>query len=163
MRATRIHWMWLALGILAADRATKAAVEAYMPLGYSHTMIPGFFTLVHAGNPGIAFGLLADEQSHGVTIFLALATLLVCALLTWLLASRKAGGALASTGIAVILGGAMGNLYDRLLHSSVTDFLYFHLGTHYWPAFNLADSAITIGAVLVGIELIFHHPAAADQ
>ena len=84
-------------------------------------------------------------------------------MLIWLLATQRAGASLATFGITLILGGALGNLYDRLLHAGVTDFLYFHLGSHYWPAFNVADSAITIGTVLVGIELIFLNESASTS
>jgi len=153
--AARFRWIITAIEVFILDRASKAAVEAYTPLGYRHTVIPGFFEFVHAANPGVAFGLFADTPSRGITAALAVATILVCAMLIWLLATQRAGASLATFGITLILGGALGNLYDRLLHAGVTDFLYFHLGSHYWPAFNVADSAITIGTVLVGIELIF--------
>jgi signal peptidase II len=153
--AARFGWVWTALGVFVVDRATKAAVENHTQIGYRHIVIPGFFDFVHAANPGVAFGLFADTPSRGITAALSLATVLVCAMLIWLLVTARAGAALATLGISLILGGALGNLYDRLLHARVTDFLYFHLGSHYWPAFNVADAAITVGTVLVGIELIF--------
>lgn len=154
MGARRYDWVFVALGTFLADRLTKALVEQY-PEGYLHTVVPGFFTFVHAANPGIAFGLLADEPNRWVTVVLAIATVFVCALLIWLLTSGKVQKLIARVGLALILGGALGNLYDRVLHASVTDFLYFHLGNHYWPAFNVADSVILIGTVLVGIDLVF--------
>lgn len=155
MPAKRFNWVWIALVAFFVDRFSKAAVETNFPVGYLHTVVPGFFTFVHAANPGIAFGLLADEPNRWVTVVLAIATVFVCALLIWLLMSGKVQKLMARVGLALILGGALGNLYDRVLHASVTDFLYFHLGEHYWPAFNVADSVIAIGTLLVGIDLIF--------
>jgi signal peptidase II len=157
----RWDWIWLVAAVLFLDRASKSLVELLTPVGYYRSVVPGLFTFVHVANPGIAFGYLADGPSTGITtILVSAATLMVCILLTWLLAAGRAGHAWARSGVALILGGALGNLYDRLLHGSVTDFLYFHLGSHYWPAFNVADTAIAIGTVLVAIELIFHSPHA---
>lgn len=154
MPVKRFDWVWMTLVTFFADRISKAVVESY-PVGYLHTVVPGFFTFVHAANPGIAFGILADEPNRWVTVVLAIATVGVCALLIWLLLSGHVQKMIARVGLALILGGALGNLYDRVLHASVTDFLYFHLGEHYWPAFNVADSVIAIGTVLVGIDLVF--------
>ena len=156
MRQRRLGWLGIVAGILLLDRASKTLVETLTPLGYFHPVIPAIFTFVHAANPGIAFGFFADDPSRTVATVLSFITIIVCLLLTWLLVSGKAGRRHANAGVAFILGGALGNLYDRLLHGSVTDFLYFHIGEHYWPAFNVADSAIAIGTVLVGIELIFY-------
>lgn len=154
MQAKRFDWVWITLATFFVDRITKAVVEG-TPVGYFHTVVPGFFTFVHAANPGIAFGLLADEPNRWVTVVLAIATVFVCALLIWLLLSGKVQKMIARVGLALILGGAIGNLFDRVWNHSVTDFLYFHLGNHYWPAFNVADSVIAIGTVLVGIDLVF--------
>lgn len=154
MMRKRLGWLAIVAGILFLDRTSKALVEALTPLGYIKPVIPEIFTFVHAENPGIAFGFFSDAPSSGVTAALSIATIAVCLILTWLLVSGRAGRRHASTGVAFILGGALGNLYDRVLHGGVTDFLYFHAGSHYWPAFNVADSAIAVGTVLVGIELI---------
>ncbi|HXQ98556.1 MAG TPA: signal peptidase II [Candidatus Limnocylindrales bacterium] len=153
----RIRWFWFTLGAFALDRASKFAIESRTPLGFNRVLIPGFFTLVHSNNPGLAFGLFADAASPRMTAILSLSALLVCAMLIWLLVSDRAGGPAARMGVALILGGALGNCFDRTIYSTVTDFLYFHLGTYGYPAFNLADSAIAVGAAIVGIELIFLH------
>jgi signal peptidase II len=157
--------MWFTLGAFAADRATKYAVERSTSLDYRRVVIPNFFSLVHTRNPGLAFGVLADSPSAWMTALLSISTLLVCVLLAWLLFSDRAGGAMAQTGVALILGGALGNLYDRVLYSKVTDFLYLHTARYQWPAFNVADSAITVGAVLVAVELIFlqSHAASSEE
>jgi signal peptidase II len=86
---------------------------------------------------------------------LSIGTLIICALLAWLLVSGRAGGPAGQVGVALILGGATGNLIDRLLYSRVTDFLDFQFGNYHWPAFNVADSVIMIGAVILAIELMF--------
>ena len=91
--------------------------------------------------------------------------MIICALLVWLLVTQRAGGTVGQVGVALILGGAVGNLFDRLLYAKVTDFLDFQFGNYHWPAFNVADSAIMIGAVILGIELLFlqKHSAAEDH
>jgi signal peptidase II len=156
------RWLWLSLVILAADRASKFAFERYTSENFRHVLVPGFITLVHSHNPGIAFGLLADSRAGWLTALLIAASAIVVALLAWVLTSGRAGGGRSAAGLALILGGAAGNLTDRLLHGGVTDFFEVHLGSFHWPAFNVADSAITIGALLVLLDLLLNrrHPAA---
>jgi signal peptidase II len=158
----RARWMWISAGVFAADVAAKYAVERFTALGSSRTVIPGFFNLVHTRNPGIAFGLLADRESAMQTALLILFALGAMGLLVWLLASGRAGGRLAELGLALVLGGAAGNVYDRLRHGGVVDFLDFHLGRFHYPAFNLADSAILIGAALVILQMLRHPPRATE-
>ena len=157
---TRARWFWLSLGIVAADRATKATIEAYTPDDYHRVVVPGLVNLVHSHNPGIAFGLLADLGSKWLTALLVASSVAVIGVLCWLLAAGRAGGRRSQLGLALILSGAVGNLIDRLLRGSVTDFLDVRLGNYHWPAFNVADSAITLGAVLLILELALgrRHP-----
>jgi signal peptidase II len=155
MAPSRTRWIWVTLFALALDRATKYAVEVRTPLGYRRVLIQHFFTFVHASNPGLAFGIFADSPSRRLTAMLSIGTLIICALLAWLLVSGRAGGPAGQVGVALILGGATGNLIDRLLYSRVTDFLDFQFGNYHWPAFNVADSVIMIGAVILAIELMF--------
>ncbi len=145
----------MTLFAVALDRATKYAVEVRTPLGYRKVLIEHFFTFVHASNPGLAFGIFADSPSPKMTAMLSIGTMIICAMLIWLLVSGRAGGTAGQTGVALILGGAAGNLIDRLMYSRVTDFLDFQFGNYHWPAFNVADSVIMIGAVILGIELLF--------
>jgi len=163
MTLRRTNWIWITLGILAVDRATKYAVETKTPLGYRHTYIPNFLAIVHTSNPGIAFGFFSDSRVSWIRVALSVATLIVCILLAWLLVAGHAGSTLGRTGVALILGGALGNLFDRAIHSGVTDFIYVHFRSFDWPAFNFADSAITIGAILIGIELLFLRKRGASQ
>jgi signal peptidase II len=156
------RWLWLSLVVLAADRASKFAFERYTSESFHHMLVPGFITLVHSHNSGIAFGLLADSRSGWLTALLIAASAIVIALLVWVLSTGRAGGGRGDAGVALILGGAAGNLTDRLIHGGVTDFFEVHLGSFHWPAFNVADSAITIGALLVLLDLLLdrRRPAA---
>jgi signal peptidase II len=163
MAPSRTRWIWVTLFALALDRATKYAVEVRTPLGYRRVLIQHFFTFVHASNPGLAFGIFADSPSRRLTAMLSIGTLMICALLVWLLVSGRAGGLAGQVGVALILGGATGNLIDRLLYSRVTDFLDFQFGNYHWPAFNVADSVIMIGAVILAIELMFLHKHASSE
>jgi len=141
--------------VIVADRATKFVIERYTNPFFRQPIISDIVVLVHNQNPGIAFGVFSDSSSPWLTPFLVVSSIAVMILLVWMLVAGRAGGALAHSGLALILGGAAGNALDRLIHGGVTDFLEVRLGTYRWPAFNVADSAITIGAVLVLFELFF--------
>lgn len=156
----RIRWIWFVLAVLAVDQLSKFAVERYTALGSLRVVIPGYFNLVHTNNPGVAFGLLADSESPWMTSLLIAFSTAVMVFLVWLLVTGRAGARLGQTGMALILGGAAGNVMDRLLRRSVTDFIDFHLRSHHWYTFNVADSAIVIGAGMVLLELFrdWSHP-----
>jgi signal peptidase II len=149
------RWLWLSLAVLAADRATKFAIEKYTSLFFRHSIITDIVVLVHSQNPGIAFSMFSDSRSRWLTPLLVSSAVVVMGLLVWMIITGRAGGALAQCGLALILGGAAGNALDRVIHGSVTDFLEVRLWKYIWPAFNVADSAITIGAILVVFELFF--------
>ena len=151
--APSARWLWLALAILAADRATKYAVESLTTEGFHRVLVPGFAALVHSRNTGMAFGLLGESHARWVSLILLLISSAVVLLVAWLLFAGRVEKALTGAGLALLAGGATGNLLDRLLHGAVTDFVELHAGNLYWPAFNLADSAITIGAALLMMEL----------
>ena len=118
-------------------------------------VIPGFFRIIHTENPGAAFGIFADSPSPwkvGLLILFSVLALLIVSALLW-----KSGHTLTTTGVglALILGGAIGNLWDRLVSGHVVDFLLFYIGRYQWPAFNVADSAIVVGAGLLVFEILF--------
>jgi signal peptidase II len=144
----------LAAAVLGADQASKYAVENFTSIGSHRVLIPGVLNLVHTSNPGVAFGLLADSRTPGLAQLLILFSVSVIALLAWLLVTGRAGGWLGECGLALILGGAAGNVLDRALRQSVTDFIDFHVGSHHWYTFNFADSAIVVGAGLVILQLL---------
>src|SRR2546427_6718109 len=135
-RRTGARWLWLSLAVIAADRATKFAIERYTTETFRHPVISDIIVLVHNRNPGIAFGLFSESNAPWLSPLLLLSSAAVIALLVWLLITGRAGPGLAQCGVALILGGATGNAFDRLIHGGVTDFLEVRLGTYHWPAFN---------------------------
>ncbi len=123
--------------------ASKALVRAQMPMGSEIPLLP-FFSLVHVTNTGIAFGFFQNKN----TFFILLGIIVIIALTNYaikLMSTDRFSGLV----LAGVLGGALGNMTDRVLHGQVTDFLDFYWGTHHWPAFNVADSAICVGAALL--------------
>jgi signal peptidase II len=146
--------LWASLAVLAADRATKFAIERTSPF-FRHSVVSDIVVLVHSQNPGIAFSMFSNSNSPWLTPLLLLSSAVIMILLVWMILTGRAGGTLAQCGLALILGGAAGNALDRVIHGGVTDFLEVRLWTYIWPAFNVADSAITIGAALVLFELLF--------
>jgi signal peptidase II len=151
---SRLRWLWLTLGIVALDRATKAWFETQTNEGWRREVVRHLIYLVHSRNPGIAFSLFADSHSPWLHILLIGGSLAVICALAWLLVAGQ-GSSTACAGIALLLGGATGNVTDRIIHGAVTDFLEVWIGSYRWPAFNVADSAITIGAILLIVDLLF--------
>ena len=139
---------WLALSglVIVLDQATKLMVAGAFRLGESLRMT-SFFDLVFVFNRGAAFSFLSDAGGWQRWFFIALAL----AISAWIVAmlARHADERLLSAALALVLGGALGNVIDRLRFGAVVDFLYFHIDAYYWPAFNLADSAITLGVLLL--------------
>jgi signal peptidase II len=151
----RLRWLWLTLAVVIADRATKAWFEISTVEGWRHEVVHNFIYLVHSVNPGIAFSFLADSTSPWLKTVLIGGSIVAVILITWLLIAGKSGGAMTHAGLALLIAGATGNVTDRILHGGVTDFLEVWIGSYRWPAFNVADSAITIGAALVLLDAIF--------
>jgi signal peptidase II len=137
----RVRWLWLTLVIVVLDRATKAWFETQTVEGWRHQVVAKFIYLVHSQNPGVAFGVLADSASVWTRVALIAGSVVVIAILAWMLVASHT---------------------DRIMHGGVTDFLEVWLGSYRWPAFNVADSAIAIGAALLIIDVLFgsRHPSA---
>lgn len=160
-RARVAHFL-LALLVVLLDRWTKHVVAVKIAM-YSHVqIIPGFFRLTHTENTGAAFSLFADSPSHWKTALLigfSAVAMVIVSILLW-----KQSRPLTSTGIALslILGGAVGNLWDRVASGRVIDFLLFYVKQYQWPVFNLADSCIVIGACLLVLEILFHKSPAGE-
>ena len=148
-------WRWFALGalVVAADQVTKALVLARFALGERLEVAP-FFNLVFVYNPGAAFSFLSEAGGWQKPLLIAFA--IAAAALVSVLILREPGERLRCTGLALILGGAIGNVIDRLRFGQVVDFLDFHAAGWHWPAFNVADSAITVGAALLILEGFVH-------
>jgi signal peptidase II len=139
----------IALAVLLLDRITKRVVGQTIPLDDVVNIVPGFFRLTHLENTGAAFSLFAD--STALLIAFSVAALAVVSVLLWKDRNVFHSGTLA---LSLILGGAVGNLWDRLADGKVTDFLDFYIGVHHWPPFNIADSAIVIGALLLLVRML---------
>lgn len=145
----------IAAVIVILDRLSKDFIKTHVGPWETHTVVPGFFNIVHAENPGVAFGLLADATGAWRNIFLIGLSAGVLVFITLMLAKPMRGPVnwLTRVGLALILGGAMGNLYDRVVNRTVTDFVEVYAGQHYFPAFNVADSAISVGAGLLLLDM----------
>jgi signal peptidase II len=142
---------------------TKRLVARDMPLHDTKKIIGGFFYLTHVENRGAAFSLFDNspgEWKIAMLVMFSVVALVVVSALLW-----RSSHALTTTGIglALILGGALGNLWDRLLRGRVVDFLLFYIGSYQWPAFNVADSAIVCGAGLLVIEILFAKQTAPEE
>ncbi|MGI8743846.1 MAG: signal peptidase II [Bryobacteraceae bacterium] len=144
----------IAFGIFVLDRITKDIIKTHVTAWETLRVVPGFFNIVHAENPGVAFGLLAESTSAWRNIFLIGLSLTVLVFITTLLwRGRGPENWLLRVGLALVLGGALGNLFDRVVNGTVTDFVEVYTGQHFFPAFNVADSAITIGAGLLLLDM----------
>ena len=148
-----LTWFWygLSLAVVLLDQWTKQLALGHFVLGQYQTITP-FFDLTLAFNRGAAFSFLSDAGGWQRWFLTAISAGVSVALVVWLwrLGSQQR---LLALGLALVLGGALGNLYDRLVLGYVVDFISLHYRQHYWPAFNVADSAITCGAVLLFIDI----------
>ena len=153
-RARAVHF-FLALVVILLDRWSKRVIASRIAL-YAHIqVIPGFFRLTHTENTGAAFSLFADSPSQWKTAMLIGFSLVAMVIVTGLLWKQTRPFTAASIALSLILGGAVGNLWDRLASGRVVDFLLFYVKQYQWPVFNLADSAIVIGAGLLVLEIMF--------
>jgi signal peptidase II len=158
-RPYRLYQFLIAALVVVGDRASKWLIARSIPLnGSGIQVIPRLFRITHVENRGAAFGLFAESPAAWKTSLLVVLSLLAMAVITYLL--WKSDHALDSTaiGLSLILGGAAGNLWDRLVHGRVVDFLHFYIGEHIWPDFNVADSAIVVGAILLMADIVFPQP-----
>ena len=145
----------IAFGAFALDRLTKLLIIERLELYRSVGVVEGFFDITHVRNTGAAFSFLAYlDESYRVPFFVV-TSLAAIGLLLFFVKETRPGETLLLAALALIMGGAMGNLTDRLLYGNVVDFIDWHVGGHHWPAFNIADSCITVGVILLGFELLF--------
>lgn len=149
-----VAWISVAVILVAADQATKWAIIEWVPL-YDKVPINSFINLTHQQNSGAAFSFLADQSGWQRWFFVVLASAVSVAIVVWMWRIRKMGPLVLIAGLALILGGAVGNLIDRAVLGYVTDFIQVWFGNWAFPSFNVADSAITVGAALLIIDAIF--------
>ena len=143
-----------AAAVVALDRFTKWIVETRVSLVDSYHVIPGFFDIVHTTNRGVAFGMLDNSTSGWQSTLLVVLSLSAVGLLSALLWNPRRFDRRSLWGFSLILGGAAGNVFDRIAWGRVTDFLLVYIGRYQWPAFNVADSAIVIGCGLLLLDLL---------
>jgi signal peptidase II len=153
----------LAVIVFLLDQSAKAMVQETLGPWDKVTVIPGFFNLVHVLNKGAAFGIFNEAGSSWQTLFFIGATLLAVCLIGYILLSTNRRDRLFLLGFGAILGGALGNLADRVRLGMVVDYLDFYLGSFHWPAFNVADTAITLGALSLLISMYRKEDGAAKS
>jgi len=156
--------MWfgltIALAVIAVDQASKTWIVGFFSErgGEPVAVLTPFFNLVLTGNRGMSFGLFNTNAAMNTGVFTALAGVIVIALFVWL---RRAHNPLIRLAIGMIIGGAIGNVIDRLMRGAVVDFLDFHLGSWHWYAFNIADAAICLGVIALLLDGLLARPKAA--
>jgi signal peptidase II len=153
-RLRGLGYYGLSVTIFALDRLTKRLIEARMSVFDTHTVIPGFFDIIHARNRGAAFSMFADSTSPWRPFFLIGLSLAALILVAGILRNASRLDRPTAIGLSLILGGALGNVFDRIVTGAVTDFLDFYIGAYHWPAFNVADSAIVVGSGLLLLGLL---------
>ena len=154
------RWFGLAALVIVLDYVSKIAVLGYLAPGESRAVAP-FFNLVLVFNKGAAFSFLASAQGWQTLLFAAIAV--VASVVIIFLILKNMAKRLFCSGLALILGGALGNLYDRIAYGHVVDFLDFHAAGWHWPAFNVAGSAITAGAAILILEGFLHREEARSE
>ena len=145
--------LWLALAVGLADQASKWLIlDFFANQGFRHVEITPFFNLVLARNPGISFGMFGAVGAYSSEILIVVTLVIMVALAVWL---RRAETRMTALGLGAVIGGAVGNVIDRFRFGGVTDFLDLHILGYHWPAFNVADSAIVLGALALIWESLF--------
>lgn len=157
--AMRKYHFLIAVLVLLLDRLSKWLVAEHIALHDSISIIPDLFRLTHVENRGAAFGLFSDSPSEWKVAMLILFSLVALVVVSALLWKNSHTVSTTGFGLALILGGAVGNLWDRLADGHVVDFLDFSIAGYHWPAFNVADSAIVVGALLLVAEILFAKPS----
>jgi signal peptidase II len=159
----RLIYFLSAFTVAVMDQSTKIMVQREVPLHSYITIVPGFFSISHVLNRGAAFSMLADVKSEYAPMGLIAFSLIILTLIVIFLWRIATTITLMGIALSFILGGALGNLTDRIMQGSVTDFLAFDFGTYHWPDFNLADSFIVIGSCLLVLDVILSKPKPQDS
>src|SRR5262245_5536375 len=150
----RLPYLFLVVACLILDRWTKALIQNQFDLNESATVIDGLFNITYVRNTGVAFGIFSSISSPAKSLLLSLFTLFAAVIVITYSVRNSAQNRLLQVALALILGWALGNLYDRLAYGYVVDFLEFYVGAYHWPSFNIADSAISVGVALLALEII---------
>lgn len=153
------RWLWLSLGVVLLDQLSKQLIESSLMVYETIPVLP-FFNLTLAYNEGAAFSFLSDQGGWQRWFFSLVAAVVVVVLVVWL--SRLKGERMLAVSLSLVIGGAVGNLLDRLFIGHVVDFLDFFYQSYHWPAFNVADMAISLGVVLMFVDALFGGGREAD-
>jgi signal peptidase II len=154
-RSFKLRLLLVSAAVLVVDQWTKSLVETHLATGPQRVIIPGFLDLIYVRNSGIAFGLFAaGSNTLGILILTLLGGVALALVLVYFW-KTPAENRWVLVSLSLILGGAVGNLLDRLLSGSVTDFIEVYVGRYHWPTFNAADSAISIGIVMMVIDAVW--------
>ena len=146
------RYLWIAVAVFVADQLTKYAAADYL-LHHGEVKLGSLLNLTLVHNTGAAFGFLSNASGWQNILFIVIASV-ACLVILWMIRRLEAKDFLLAVGLMLILGGAAGNLLDRLVYGYVIDFIDFYYRTWHWPAFNVADSAITIGAVMLVLDAL---------
>jgi signal peptidase II len=150
----RFPYLMLVAATLFLDRWTKLLIQKRFDLNESIPVIDGFFNITYVRNTGVAFGIFSSISSPAKSVLLSVFTAFAAVVVVTYSVRSPARNRLLQVALGLILGGALGNLYDRLAYGYVVDFLEFYAGSYHWPSFNVADSAISVGVGLLAIEII---------
>jgi len=150
----RLPYVFLVATTLVLDRWTKALIQNRFDLNESIPVIDGLFNITYVRNTGVAFGIFSSISSPAKSFLLSIFTAFAAVVVVTYSMRSPARNRLLQIALALILGGALGNLYDRLAYGYVVDFLEFYVRSYHWPSFNIADSAISVGVLLLAIEII---------
>jgi signal peptidase II len=153
-KSSFILWMTISFLVVAFDQLTKWAILKWVPL-YDKIPVNSFINITHQRNTGAAFSFLADADGWQRWFFIVLATAVSGFIITWLWRIRETGPLVLAMGLALVLGGAIGNVVDRIILGSVVDFIQVLIAGWPFPSFNVADSAITVGAAFLIIDALF--------
>jgi signal peptidase II len=158
----RTFYLWIAGAIVALDQAAKAIVDRYMDLHESHTIVEGLARLTYVQNRGAAFGILSDADLPYQSVLFSLISILALGAIAVYAWKLPVTSRLPQAALALIMGGALGNLLDRMRLGYVIDYVDVYWGRHHWPAFNVADSAISVGVALLVLDILRNpHPESA--
>ena len=153
MRNNYLFLFIISSALIVIDQYTKFMVTLHIPLNYSIRVVEGFFNLTHIRNSGVAFGIFSGQQSElkpYLLIFVSVVAIVAILAIFHQTAKEKR---FVRTGLILIFSGAIGNLIDRVIHKEVIDFVDFFIKNHHWPAFNVADSCITIGVLFMAVDM----------
>ena len=158
----RLPYVLIVAATLVLDRWTKALILNRFGLNESISVIDGLFNITYVQNTGVAFGIFSSIASPAKTLLLSAFTVFAAVVVVTFSVRSSVRNRLLQIALALILGGALGNLYDRIAYGYVVDFLEFYFRTYHWPSFNVADSAISIGVVLLAFEIFRNNETPAQ-